>query len=109
MESEDAAHARVPDVCYSVAKEPGYLNVPLATVQSDFGAADILPCIETYLRSIGWPVPHVVSPKFSLFKHMYVWIPPVPQVSQQSMKDIIIATCMRAAKGPQKAVPGQFS
>lgn len=95
---------------YSIPKNPSYLNVPLADVQKDFGAVDIIPCIETYLRRLGQPVPHVTNPKFSLFKRMYVWIPPVPQVSQQPIKDSIIATCPEAAKGPhKKAFEGQFS
>ena len=95
---------------YSISKTPSYLNVPLIDVQKDFGAVDILPCIDTYLRRLGQPVPSVTNPKFSLFKRMYVWIPPVPQVSQQPIKDTIIATRSEAAKGPhKKATVGQFS
>ena len=100
----------VPPSGYSISKTPSYSNVPLVDVQKDFGAVDILPCIETYLRRLGQPVPYVTNPKFSLFKRMYVWIPPSPQVSQQATKDTIIATCPEAVKGPHKKVAtGQFS
>ena len=95
---------------YSIAKVLSHLNVPLASVQSNFGAVDILPCIETYLQRLGQPVPYVADPKFSLFKRMYVWIPPAPQVSQQPTKDTIITARSEAAKGPRKkATAGQFS
>jgi hypothetical protein len=108
---EQGVHpSNIPPSGYSIAKVPSYLNVPLASVQNDFGAVDILPCIETYLRRCEQPVPYVVNPKFSLFKRMYIWIPPAPQVSQQPTKDTVIATRPEAAKDPhKKAVTGQFS
>ncbi|KAN0107496.1 hypothetical protein V8E52_010091 [Russula decolorans] len=95
---------------YSIAKMPSYLNIPLKTVQDDFGADNIIPCIETYLRRLGRPVPHVANPMFSLFKRMYVWIPAAPQVSNKPTKDTIIATRPEGARGiRKKTIPGQFS
>ncbi|KAN0102520.1 hypothetical protein V8E52_011865, partial [Russula decolorans] len=95
---------------YSIAKTPSYLNIPLKTVQDDFGADNIIPCIETYLRRLGRPVPHVANPMFSLFKRMYVWIPAAPQVSDKPTKDTIIATRPEGACGiRKKTIPGQFS
>jgi hypothetical protein len=95
---------------YSIAKTPSYLNIPLKTVQDDFGADNIIPCIETYLRRLGRPVPHVANPMFSLFKRMYVWIPAAPQVSDKPTKDTIIATRPEGACDiRKKTIPGQFS
>lgn len=100
----------IPKCGYAIAKTPSYLNVPLKTVQEDFGADNILPCIETYLRRLGRPVPHVTNPTFSLFKRMYVWIPAAPQVSDKPTKDTIIATRPEGARGiRKKIIPGQFS
>ena len=71
-------HYDILECGYQIAKKPSYLNVPFKTVQDDFGADNILPCIETYLQKLGQPVHYVVNPKFSLFKWMYVWIPAAP-------------------------------
>jgi hypothetical protein len=106
----DIHSGEVPPSRYSISKVLSYLNVPLADVQNDFGAVDILPCIETYLWRLEQPVPYVANPKFSLFKRMYIWIPPAPQVSQQPTKDMVIATRPKAAKGTHKQkVAGHFS
>jgi hypothetical protein len=100
----------IPECGYSIAKTPSYLNVPLKTVQDDFGAENIIPCIETYLRTLGRPVPQVENPRFSLFKWIYVWTPAAPQVSDKPTKDTIITTCPQAARGiRKKTIPGQFS
>jgi hypothetical protein len=100
----------IPECGYSIAKTPSYLNVPLKVVQDEFGAVNIIPCIETYLRRLGKPIPHVVNPRFSLFKRMYVWIPAAPQVSDKPTKDTILATRPEAARGVRKkTIPGQFS
>ena len=100
----------IPEYGYTIAKTPSYINVPLKNVQDDFGADNILLCIETYLRRLGRPVPHVTNPRFSLFKRMYVWIPPTPQVSDKPTKDTIFATRPEAACGVRKkTTPGQFS
>jgi hypothetical protein len=102
--------ADIPECGYSIAKTPSYLNVPLKTVQDDFGAENIIPCIETYLRRLGRPVPQVNSPRFSLFKRMYIWIPAAPQVSDKPTKDTVIAACPEAPRGIRKrTIPGQFS
>lgn len=89
----------LPEIGWSIPKTPSYQNVSLKTVQDDFGAIDVVPCIEMYLRRLGWPVPHVTAAnlKFMLYKRMYVWIPASPQVSEQPTKDVIIATCPETA------------
>ena len=79
----------IPEYGYMIAKTPSYINVPLKNVQDNFGADNILLCIETYLRRLGRPVPHVTNPRFSLFKRMYVWIPATPQVSDKPTKDTV--------------------
>jgi hypothetical protein len=89
------------------------MNKPLSVVQNNFGAVDILPCIITYLQKLGLPIPHRIENhnlEFSLFKRMYVWIPPCPQVSQYPTKDTIIATCPITPSGcGNQTTPGQFS
>ena len=99
---------------YFVAKTPSYLNVPLVAVQKDFGATDILPCIDTYLRKLGQPGPHSIENSivtFSLYKRINVWIPAASQVSQCPIKDTIIATRPEPphASSRMKPIPGQFS
>jgi hypothetical protein len=50
---------------YSISKTPSYLNVPLTNVQKDFGAVDVLPCIDIYLRRLRQLVPYVTNPQSS--------------------------------------------
>jgi hypothetical protein len=101
----------VPQCHYSMPKVPSYRNVSVESIETDFGAVNFLSSVETYLRKLGHPIPHVPSTtKFDLFKRMYVWIPATPQVTQQPTKDTILATCPEVADGVRKKpVPGQFS
>ena len=98
---------------YSIAKTPSYINVPLSIIEKDFGAIDMLPSLDTFLRKLGRPIPHSIETDklmFSLFKRMYVWIPAAPQVSQQATKDTILASHTESPGGPKmKTIPGQFS
>ena len=98
---------------YSIAKMLSYVNMPLSIIEKDFGAIDMLLCLNTFLWKLGHPFPHSIETDklmFSLFKQMYVWIPVAPQVSQQATKDTILASRAESSGGPKmKTIPGQFS
>ena len=102
-----------PELHYSITKKPSYINVSLSRIKTDFGAIDILPCLDSFLWKLGHPIPHRIHPDklvFSLYKRMYVWIPAAPQVSQQATKDTILASCAESPRSPKmKTIPGQFS
>jgi hypothetical protein len=97
-----------PCSAYHLPKQPSYPTT-LNCLITDFGAVDFLPCLETFLRRSKLPIPDVADPLFPVYKHLDIWIPPLPQVMKDEMKDTIFATCPQKAAKFKAAAAGQFS
>jgi hypothetical protein len=94
---------------YHLPKKPSYPNTNLNSLISNFGAVDFWMCLETFFRRSKIPIPNVVEPRFSVYKRIDVWIPPLPQVTKSETKDTIFATCPQEGGKFKQASAGQFS
>jgi hypothetical protein len=98
-----------PGSTYHLPKQPSYPNTNVNSLISNFGAVDFWMCLETFLRRSKVPIPNLVDPRFSVYKRIDVWIPPLPQVAKSETKDTIFATCPQEGKNFKQESPGQFS
>ncbi|KAF8873161.1 hypothetical protein BD779DRAFT_1452149, partial [Infundibulicybe gibba] len=95
---------------YTIAKHVPHPTVPLATIERDYGATNFLPCLQHFLRTQGILKNnfHNIQVSFSIYKRITINIPPVRQVSQDFIKDVIRATPSCPATTQKKAIPYRF-
>jgi Plavaka transposase len=100
-----------PCIEYHLPKKPSYPGTTLDSLitLAEFGAVDFWPCLETFLRHSKVPIPNIVDRRFSVYKRLDIWIPPLPQVAKYATKDTIFATRPQQAANFKPAKPGHFS
>ena len=115
MGEEDVAGESPPR--YLVAKHPGSRGISVRQLMHDFGCTDFIRALEEYLRttshSLNFRLPTSASfiysnTRFALYKRMYIFLPPMRQVSASPVKDAICAIPAQPARPLYSAVPCQF-
>lgn len=77
---------------YRVAKKPSLTNVPVDSIINDFGALNLLPHLNTFLRtSTTSPLSAMPTTTFSLYKRAVLTLPPIREVSSKPVQDAIYA------------------
>ncbi|KAJ7290123.1 hypothetical protein C8J57DRAFT_1164296 [Mycena rebaudengoi] len=99
---------------YSVAKKPGFLNLPVAAITTEFHAPDFLLHLEHFLdsNSIQSTFPPTENSSFPVYKRFTLTLPRHRQVGSHDVVDTIRAVKGVAQKitrtGVQPTRPGQF-
>ena len=103
-------------VSHWVSKRPALAGISIASLATDFGAADFLPHLNHFIQSsplVTSPTPATVSTLFSLYKRSALTLPPIPEIGLASTKDTVHSVKGTpqtiTAQGIKKAVPAQFS
>ncbi|KAJ7828639.1 hypothetical protein B0H13DRAFT_2373074 [Mycena leptocephala] len=96
----DSPSANQP--AYTIAKKAPFARVTVASLESDYGAADFLSHLENFLReeTILPPWFHEITATFPVYKRVVIKIPAVVQVSDSITNDPIIWAFLLAKKGP---------
>lgn len=117
-EGEDELDGTVPGCgeskvpMYSIAKAPGYPRATgtAASLASDFGAIDFLPCLDDFLKreALLTHLTHAISVPFPLYKRFSVDLPQYKEITGDRVKDTIRATKYQPAIGLKKAQAAHF-
>jgi hypothetical protein len=80
---------------YSITKEPVRPRTHVSSLVNDFGAAEFLPHLHTFLRTSPHTSCSVIAPTLNtqlpIYKCLMVRLPPAPQVTKLMTKDVICA------------------
>ena len=94
---------------YLIAQHPAYSQLPIAALVEDFGAADFIAHLTTFLRRSPQTSRTARTPLLSthlpVFKCFTVRLPPAPQVTKHETRDVICARHAAPAHGITPAVP----
>ncbi|KAG5636489.1 hypothetical protein H0H81_007855 [Sphagnurus paluster] len=115
VEDETVQSETWDQTTYHVAKKPALPHTSLTTITRDYGARDFLMHLSSFLceHAITPPIPLSTRSTFSLYRRLYLSLPPIPEVSQQPLKDTIVATKLERGRvttqGIKNASPARFS
>jgi len=92
LEDNEPMKDELDQIVYRVAKKPSLMNVPVHSIINDFGALDLLPHLNTFLRaSTTSPLSATPTTMFSLYKRAVLTLPPIREVSSKAVQDAIYA------------------
>lgn len=114
MKNEAATNSE-SQVILHIAKKPSSVGVEVSSIIDDFRARDFLIHFNSYLQKIN-PGPHAIAnnhTRFSTYKRIALILPPIPEVSSNSFRDVV--HCTKAVpqivteNGIKHGVPAKFS
>ncbi|KAJ6550701.1 hypothetical protein B0H10DRAFT_2379627 [Mycena sp. CBHHK59/15] len=114
LEEPPNHNSRLSTPAYAVAKTPGFPNLTVASIITDFHAPDFLYNLTKFLesKSINIPVEPSEASTFPVYKCLSLTLPAVSEVTSQIIQDKIRAVkgepMKTTAKGIQPSKPGQF-
>jgi len=94
LEEEAKANLRESEINYAIAKVPAFPHVSVESAATDFGAANFLVHLNTFLQSESI-VPHTNpsdTSTFPVYRQFSLSLPNVPEVTAKITKDTVHAT-----------------
>jgi len=114
IEMDDISDATETRVTYQVAKKPSNVGLSITSIIDDFGAVDFLMQFNTFLQTT-LQVTTIANnqTQFSIYKHIALFLPPIPEVSSNPIRDVIHSTKaipqVVTGNGIKHGVPARFS